>query len=171
MINKIKDNIFQLYFRTFGSCVYLVKLKGNNIIIDTGSNLNKSELINDLGQLKINPNEINTVILTHNHWDHTGNIKLFKNAKIFASKLEFPEKKITSIDELKINEFEIIKTPGHSLGSFCILYGDVLFSGDTIFHDGGIGRMDLEGGSQEDMAKSLKILEKVPYKILCPGHV
>lgn len=31
--------------------------------------------------------------------------------------------------------------------------------------------MDLEGGSEEDMAKSLKILEKINYKILLPGHV
>lgn len=171
MIKKIKENIFQLYFRNFGSCVYYVKIKNNNIIIDTGSSLNKSELINDLQELKIAPEEIDTLILTHSHYDHTGNVDLFKNAKIYASKLEFSEKNIMDIHRLNINEFKIIKTPGHSKGSFCILYGDVLFSGDTIFHNGGIGRMDLEGGSEEEMFKSLKVLEKIPYKILLPGHI
>ena len=171
MIKKIKQNIFQLCFTLFGSCVYLIKIKDKNIIIDTGSSLNKKELISDLKELKINPSEIDILILTHDHWDHTGNIKLFKNAKIYASKKEFTQDHIIDIDKLNVKEFQIIHTPGHSKGGFCILYEDVLFSGDTIFHNYGIGRMDLKGGSEEDMAKSLKLLEKINYKILCPGHV
>ena len=40
-----------------------------------------------------------------------------------------------------------------------------------IFHNKGIGRMDLPGGSEKEMADSLQKLEKINYKILCPGHV
>ena len=111
MIKKIKQNIWQLCFRSFGSCVYLVKLRNNRIIIDTGSPLNKKELISDLKELKINHLEIDILILTHNHWDHTGNIELFKNAKIYASKLEFSSEKILDINKLNIKEFQIIHTP------------------------------------------------------------
>lgn len=101
MIKKIKQNIWQLCFRSFGSVVYLVKLKNNNIIIDTGSTLNKDELTTDLKELKINPLKIDILILTHNHWDHTGNIKLFENAKIYANKKEFTQDHIIDINKLK----------------------------------------------------------------------
>lgn len=171
MINQIKENIWQLHFKDFGSCVYIIKLKENIIAIDTGSSLNTQELINDLKQLNLKPEDIRILILTHNHFDHVENTFLFKNAKIYASKKEFFEDKIQDIDNLKIPEFKIIKTPGHTKGSFCILYNDILFSGDTIFHNGGIGRMDLEGGSKKDMKNSLQKLNKINFKILCPGHI
>ena len=167
MIQKIKSNIWQFAFEQFGSYVYLIKLKEKNILIDTSSSTNKSQLKTYLEELDIIP-EI--VILTHNHWDHVENLDLFPNAKIYASKLDFPEEKILNIKNLKIPEFQIIETPGHSKGSFCILYDDVLFSGDTIFHNHGIGRMDLEGGSETEMKNSLEKLKKIDFKILCPGH-
>lgn len=170
MIQKIKNNIQAFHFEEFGSIVYLIKLNEKNILIDTSSSANKDELIENLEELNLSPSEINIIILTHNHWDHTENSNLFPNAKIYASKKEFTEKEILDINELKIPEFKIIETPGHTKGSFCILYEDVLFSGDTIFHNGGIGRMDLEGGSETDMKKSLEKLKKINFKLLCPGH-
>ena len=48
MLNKIKDNIWQLYFNQFGSCVYLIKLNNKNILIDTSTIENKEELISNL---------------------------------------------------------------------------------------------------------------------------
>jgi len=163
MIQKIKQNIWQFTFQSFGSSVYLIKLN-KNILIDTGSSSNKNELISSLKELNLSPSEINIIILTHNHWDHTGNTDLFENAKVYGSKKDFKNEKILEIDELNIPEFKIIHTPGHSKGSFCILYEEVLFSGDTIFHHGGIGRMDLPGGSEQDMKNSLEILQKLNIK-------
>ncbi len=171
MIKKIKDNIWQLNFEEFGSCVYLIKLKNKNILIDTGSSLNRDELINDLKELEIKPSKINILLLTHNHFDHTENIDLFSEAEIYGSKKDFNNKNIIDINKLNIKEFNIIETPGHSKGGICILYNDVLFSGDTIFNNGFIGRTDLPGSSHKEMIKSLKKLQKINYKILCPGHL
>jgi glyoxylase-like metal-dependent hydrolase (beta-lactamase superfamily II) len=168
MIQKIKSNVWQFTFTQFGSNVYFIKLNRKNILIDTSSAVNRDELQNCLNKLKIT--KINIIILTHKHWDHTENIHLFPNAKIYASKKDFKDKKILDIDDLNFPEFKIIKTPGHSEGSFCILYKNILFSGDTIFHNGAIGRMDLPGGSEQDMKNSLEKLQKVNFKILCPGH-
>lgn len=169
MIQRIKSNIWQFTFEQFGSNVYLIKLNEKNILIDTSSSINKSELIANLEELKLSPKDIDIIILTHHHPDHTGGLLPFRKLKIYGSPKDFGEN-LLNIKKLNIPEFQIIETPGHSKGSFCILYEDVLFSGDTIFHHGGIGRMDLPGGSEKDMKNSLEKLKKINFKILCPGH-
>jgi len=170
MITKIKKNVWQLVQRLFGSHVYLIKLKDKNILIDTDSPANRIELKEKLQKLDLKPEDIDIVILTHNHFDHTGNINLFKNAKIYGRKNEFKAKKIIDIDKLDIKELRVIKTPGHTGGSICIFYDDVLFSGDTLFHRGTFGRTDLPGSSPEHIKHSLEKLKKLNFKILCPGH-
>jgi len=165
MINQIKSNIWQLYFHNFGSCVYVLKINNKIILIDTSSKQAQKELLSDLKEIKINPEKVNAIILTHNHWDHTENLSLFKNAKIYYSENLLESSKIKEIPELKI-----ISAPGHSPESKCYLYKNILFSGDVLFHNG-IGRTDLPGSSESQMKKSLKKLQTINYEILCPGHV
>jgi len=171
MIKNIKKNIWQLYFKRFGSCIYIIKIKNKIILIDTGSLLTKSELKKDLENLKIDSKKVNIVVLTHNHWDHTGGISLFKNAKVYGDKKDFKRKSIINTSKLNIKEFKIIFTPGHTKGSLCILYDDVLFSGDTIFNKGYVGRTDLPGGDYKQLQESIKHLSKIKYKTLLPGHL
>ncbi|MEK6945175.1 MAG: MBL fold metallo-hydrolase [Nanoarchaeota archaeon] len=163
MINKISKNVSQLCFRDFGSCVYLLWLK-EPVLIDTSSNENERELLGDLESLGLNPDEIGVIILTHTHWDHIGNLHLFKKAKVYS---------IKDIKELIKNfpEFKIIETPGHTRDSICILYKDILFSGDTIFENGYIGRTDLPESDEAAMERTLEKLKKINYRILCPGHL
>jgi glyoxylase-like metal-dependent hydrolase (beta-lactamase superfamily II) len=165
MINKINENIWQLHFENFGSCVYVLKINKKIILIDTSSQGAREELLRDLEILKINPEKVEIVILTHNHYDHIGNIELFSNAKIYH-----PENLEENSTIKEIPEMKVIETPGHAPENKCYLYDDILFSGDTIFHNG-IGRIDLPGGSEKQMMESLKKLAKIKYKILCPGHV
>ncbi len=78
------------------------------------------------------------------------------------------------IIELSDYKFSVIHTPGHSPGSIC-LYSEqvgVLFSGDLIFADGGVGRTDLPRSSHSDLLTSLgKIFSTIPDKtIIYPGH-
>ena len=87
MIKKIKQNIWQICLNgLFEACVYLIKLKDKNILIDTGYKSDKQELIKNLNEIEIKPQEINLLLLTHNHPDHTGNISIFEKAKIYADK-------------------------------------------------------------------------------------
>lgn len=169
MISKIKENIWQFKFKKFGSYVYLIRLKKQNILIDTSSPENAEALLEDLRELNITPKEIHIVILTHNHWDHLGGLILFSNSKIYGSKKDFGEN-LLNPKKLGIKELKIIETPGHSKGGICILYKDVLFSGDTIFHRSTTGRTDLPGSSEKEMQESLKKLSKIKFKVLCPGH-
>ena len=69
-------------------------------------------------------------------------------------------------------DFEILRTPGHSRGSVCYyLPGEgALFSGDTLF-EAGYGRLDLHGGSADDMRASLLRLFELPGEVrVYPGH-
>jgi glyoxylase-like metal-dependent hydrolase (beta-lactamase superfamily II) len=161
MINEIKENVFQFSFENFGSVVYFIREGGQNILIDTSTEENKEELLGDLIKLDLMPEDIDVIILTHSHWDHIGNNNLFMNAKIITNENteDLPE------------EFRPIQTKGHTQDSFCLLYEDILFSGDTIFHHGGRGRTDLEGGNEEQILESIENLKKINYKILCPGHL
>lgn len=169
MINKLKKNVWQFTFKNFGSHVYLIKLKKDFILIDTSSAQNKKKLISYLKKLKLNQKDITKIILTHCHWDHTGGINLFPNAKFYGNKKDFG-KNLINPKKTKIKEFTIIKTPGHSKGSICILYKDILFSGDTLFHRGTLGITSIPGGNKKELEKSIKKIKKIDYKILAPGH-
>ncbi len=72
-----------------------------------------------------------------------------------------------------------LATPGHTPGSLSFAFdaaaidedSDVVFSGDTLFA-GSIGRMDLPGGSESDMARSLRtvFLPMADGTVVHPGH-
>ncbi|KAJ2147209.1 hypothetical protein IW136_000240 [Coemansia sp. RSA 678] len=69
-------------------------------------------------------------------------------------------------------DVQFLHTPGHTPGSQCLMVNDCrLFSGDTLF-PGSCGRVDLKGGSLDDMVESLQTrLRSVPDStIVYPGH-
>lgn len=174
MIKQIKDNIWQFDFAQFGSTVYLLKLDEKNILIDTSTRQNRNELIGYLKELGLNPEEINFVFLTHDHFDHVENMDIFTNAEFFGSKRDFANcEKVKDIRGQPFYELRLIETPGHTFGSVCFYMPKekILFSGDTIFHNAGIGRTDFPNSSPRDMQSSLSELENLEIKILCPGHL
>jgi hydroxyacylglutathione hydrolase len=76
--------------------------------------------------------------------------------------------------EIRLGEIRlrILHTPGHTAGSVCLLSADdgLLFSGDTLFA-GGWGRVDLPGGSPEEMAASIARLTELEDRLgVLPGH-
>jgi glyoxylase-like metal-dependent hydrolase (beta-lactamase superfamily II) len=161
MFNQLRNNVYQLYFKEFGSCVYLLKIGKDNILIDASSKENSKELLDNLLKLRVNPRDVHMILLTHRHFDHIGNLDLFPNAKVYDS---------NNIEDLALIFIKVIKTPGHTKDSLCFLYKDILFSGDTMFHVG-IGRTDLVESSPEKMQDTLDKLKKLDYNILAPGHI
>ena len=55
----------------------------------------------------------------------------------------------------------VLSTPGHTPGSICLLSGDILITGDTLFAHT-IGRTDLPGGNFTVMKKTLARLASLP---------
>lgn len=139
------------------------------------------------------------IFLTHGHFDHAYFVEDYAkklNVKIYASEkireyLEEPKKNYSTdfnCDLLKISDFSnfvflqgdgevkigdvVIKyfqMGGHSKSDMCFLIGEDLFVGDLIIGRG-IGRMDLYGGSKQEMIKSLKKLATLNYKTMHCGH-
>lgn len=81
---------------------------------------------------------------------------------------ELVDTKVVEVGTLRL---EVIATPGHTPGSVCLLCGDVLLSGDTLFRRG-IGRTDLLGGDEEAIYESiLTRLYPLPEAVrVFPGH-
>lgn len=101
------------------------------------------------------------ILLTHNHFDHTGALSYF-------------EQKYHLKHNEKIEHFtyETISTPGHSNDSKTFYFKEekIMFTGDFLFR-GTIGRMDLPTGNVEDMKKSLEKIAHYPNDItIYPGH-
>ena len=67
--------------------------------------------------------------------------------------------------------FRALHTPGHTPGSHCLLAGDALVSGDTVFINA-CGRCDMRGGDPEAMYRSLTgVVAALPDGTrLLPGH-
>lgn len=178
----------------YDSSVYLVNRK---ILIDAGMN---SDLIIKQIEKYIKITDLELIILTHCHYDHTAAAAAIaekSGAKIGIHKADLegvndeylsvsvlfgdraPVAKPTIIyedgDKIDIGNgeyLEVIHTPGHSRGSIC-LYEPVsksLFSGDTVFPGGGFGRMDFEGSEPEKMPGSIEKLTKLDVKTLYSGH-
>jgi len=188
---KIVNKVWKIFGgKGLSSNVYLVDVV-EPTLIDLGSLENTLDLIKVLKELGYEAKDIVNVVFTHLHPDHTGCPSKFENAKFFASKEEIEafEKNpngatiiIEAIDELKkiklepigekVAGMEVIKTPGHTVGSICLWLSEqkVLFSGDTLFGKGVYGRIDLETSVPEKMHSSLERLKLLKYKILCPGH-
>ena len=68
---------------------------------------------------------------------------------------------------------QVIHVPGHSPGSIALYNAEtrLLFTGDTLFHQS-VGRTDLEGGSSEALAQSIRRrLYTLPADTtVLPGH-
>lgn len=133
---------------------YIVIDKQKAIMIDPGDEPEKIE-----NYLK--DYEVVGIFLTHNHFDHIGALSYFE-AKY----------NLKHNDKIKEFDYEIINTPGHSKDSITIYFPEekVMFTGDFLFQ-GTIGRMDLTGGSKEDMKKSLDLIKTYSDDIkIYPGH-
>ncbi|MFA5858317.1 MAG: MBL fold metallo-hydrolase [Elusimicrobiota bacterium] len=150
------------------------------VIIDPGDE--SKRIIKKLKELGL---VVEYIINTHGHPDHIfgdNDVKEFTSAKILAHKNDAT---MLELIDIKIDRFleeddvvetgkiklKVIHTPGHTPGGICLLYDDILFTGDTLFC-GTVGRTDLPGGSEEQIISSVKNkLMILPGKVkILPGH-
>ena len=170
-----------------GTNCYLLEDEKNKLaaVVDPGGDAGRI-----LSQAQTDGVEIKLILLTHAHFDHTGGVAGLHaslpdvpvylhpaDAALLGSEV-FPAIGVPTVpyeegDTVKLGDLEIqaLHTPGHTPGGVCLMAGDALFTGDTLFQ-GSMGRTDLPGGSYEELMASLKRLAGLPgdYHVL-PGHM
>ena len=130
---------------------------------------------------------VEAILLTHGHFDHVGGVR--KIAEKTGCKVYIHPQEVSLPEDFTAGpllfthtygegdtvavaglSLQVLHTPGHTPGSVCLLCGDSIFAGDTLFA-GSCGRVDFPGGSWTEMQKSLRRLGgfRKNYKIF-PGH-
>ena len=145
---------------------------------------------------------LKAIIVTHCHYDHIPcmeEIRSATKAPVYCHYLEFPsfkdsvkngssffmmeesyqlpDNKVDDNDILVIDEefkLKFIHTPGHTMGSICVLLSDkdkdiALFSGDTLFK-GSAGRTDLLGNPVLLMQSLMRLKQLDDSVIVYSGH-
>ena len=177
-------NIHTLTLGLYQTNTYIVSKAGSDkcIVIDPG--YEAATILNRAALLGLN---IEAILLTHAHFDHLGAVRAIvadtdcdvyvdeqelqlpptmTDGPVYYSHLYPAEGVITAAGM----DIKVLRTPGHTPGSVCLLVGDAMFSGDTLFA-GSMGRCDFPGSNIFDMRKSLKKLYNLAgdYRVV-PGH-
>ena len=156
------------------------------VVIDPGD---ESNAIMDY--IESNRLRCEAIMLTHGHFDHVGAVNeileqtgcaLYINPRDegyevgkSGVKFKMPEGgKYYDDGDVIVEaglEFKVLATPGHTPGSVCLICGDALFTGDTLFR-GSCGRTDLPGGSMREEMRSLKKICQLEGDFeVYPGHM
>ena len=162
---------------------YIVRIDGKEIIIDPG--------VGATGWVIANVTHPVAILNTHGHFDHVwsnqelkeklkiplytpkDDVFLLQNSSWMADlPPSFPDVEVQGDQEYNIEGIEVKfhHFPGHCPGCSMIEIGDVMFSGDFLFHNS-IGRYDFPYSSPVDMKKSLEKMRLMKEdKTLYPGH-
>jgi N-acyl homoserine lactone hydrolase len=172
--------------------VALCRVDGRTIMFDTGPYAYRPLLLGRLKRLGLTPADIDTVVLSHLHWDTATD--LFPNAEIVVHERELayaerpaahdwatPPYMGRALKKLRLKpiagEYDIapgvrvVELPGHTPGSIGLLVGRELLAGDAVAcaRDAARGRAALwfSDGAQADasLAKALSSAD-----IVYAGH-
>ena len=202
VFDLISDSIYFLMSRSMDSNIIFIKSGDSHILVDAGTGLNHHLIDKQLQPLGSSVSQITDIILTHSHIDHIGGVIPIVeegNPKIHLHKAEaepinsgnmsqtlaasfgvdLPPIKIEGIlEEGSILEFgdirlEVYHTPGHSLGSVCLMVLDtgILITGDTLFPGGSFGRTDFPTGDEGALVESLRRITEMEFEVGLPGHM
>ncbi len=166
------------------STTVLIRENELNIIVDPG--MDRKLLLKTLRKENLSPTDINYVVLTHYHLDHSLLAGIFENAAVldnseiysFDGKIEEHEGRVPGTD------IEIIPTPGHDMFHCSVVvdtkdFGKVVIAADVFWWaDNEEQKIDKESlmnhkdpymKNEEQLKNSRKkILEIADYII--PGH-
>ena len=178
-------NILTLTLGPLATNCYLVWQDGRTdaVIVDPAANSRKiTAALQEHGLTPV------CFLLTHAHFDHIGALKPLlaaaPDARVYVGSDDKDDPCDMAYDLLTYTDtyqdgdsveaaglsFRVLGTPGHTPGSVCLLCGEALFSGDTLFA-GSYGRTDFKGGSMQDMYASLRKLAALPPQTrVLPGH-
>ena len=164
-------NIFDIPAFT-DNYIWAIQIDDSITIVDPGESIPVLKVIEEK---KLN---LQDILITHHHYDHTGGLlelKKYISGKVYGPKNENIDGIDVSLAENDLietlgHEFRVIETPGHTLDhiAFYSKQTNVLFCGDTLF-SAGCGR--LFEGAYDQLYTSIQKINELPdeTKIYC-GH-
>jgi hydroxyacylglutathione hydrolase len=141
-------------------------------VVDPGYDTAKLEArVRDLGF------KVTHIFNTHTHHDHIAGNDVFRKGEVklaaYKDAKVNPDIKLDHGDEIQVGNVSVrvLFTPGHYLDSICLLAGDKLITGDTLFV-GCIGGTGFQGSSAQKQFHSLfeVILQLDDAIEVYPGH-
>ena len=184
-------NIHTLFPKEFAANTYFITGKEGTVVIDPA----QPRALEEAKRLGL---EVRYALLTHAHFDHLGGCAAMHaaGAKIGCLDRErnavaaynvalqiygeegsevpldftFSDEEVLSLCGLEVR---VIATPGHTMGSCCLLIRDgeerALFSGDTLFR-GDVGNTERSIERMRALEASLEKLSKLENCTVYPGH-
>ena len=156
----------------------LIRADGRLIVVDTSSREMRPAIKMAFRQIGVFMKDVDTVVLTHWHPDHTSNNDLFPNAKILIHSGEdepFPGAEVIEGDLSLAKGIELRHTPGHSWDSMSVfVQGEdrkYVIAGDAVPLEDNI-RKNVPPGLHvcKDLAmKSIKTISDYA-DVIVPGH-
>ncbi len=139
----------------------------------------EEQIERDLSELQTYGLKLAWTVETHAHADHitsAGQLAEHAGARTAAPEgcgITTAAVQLKDGDTLSFGGEQIIAlhTPGHTAGSMCYLWGNHVFTGDTLLING-CGRTDFQSGSAEDLYRSItQVLFALPdATTVWPGH-
>ena len=182
-----------------GFCgVTLIETPGRRILVDVAQVGRRMLILERLSQRGLSPTDIDTVVLTHAHWDHLLNADLFEHAEfvVHTDEREYvrqphpndwatPKYTNAILERLRVRQVRegdqvapgvtVIETPGHTVGSISLLVdgpdGPICVAGDALPHARSVftGLPAIIFDREERARASIrKILDAAA--IIYPGH-
>ncbi|HLZ07774.1 MAG TPA: MBL fold metallo-hydrolase [Chloroflexota bacterium] len=158
----------------------------NNVYIFTWPPTNESVIVDAANEASrildaVKSTTVRYIIQTHGHADHVQalvELKRATQAPIAAHPADAsilpvtPDILLNDGDRITLgpHDIEVLHTPGHTPGGICLLAGQVLISGDTLF-PGGPGNTKSALGNFPQIIESVRRLFTLPASTrVYPGH-
>jgi glyoxylase-like metal-dependent hydrolase (beta-lactamase superfamily II) len=198
MPSSVTAVIHQLNGQGLEANAYLIVCR-EPLLIDVGTGTILAQLEKRL-EAFLEGKRLSRLVLTHMHFDHTGGaarLAADTGARAFAyppdsraisegdgeltcsgwlgerqAPMNVRDLKEREVIECGKMRLEVLHTPGHTSGSICLFDrpSGTLFSGDTVFTNGGVGRWDLPTGDHGSLVESLRMLAGLKVNAIYPGH-
>lgn len=188
--------VIKLTVGTFGTNTYIYfdENSRQGVVIDPAAEAER--ILAKISELAL---EIQAILLTHGHFDHTSGVNEVRaalNVPVYAAQHEAAlisdpaqngadyfgikvanvevDKLLSQEGEAKFGglKIHVLATPGHTRGCICFYIPETkaLFAGDTLFKES-YGRYDLPTGDFPALTGSLNRLLMLPEDVVVyPGH-